>query len=88
MGDQVFVRGTVIENFDVLGRLDEDLGMAGERGCESRLQNKESPATQRGTLVEKPITVKGLSIITDGPRRPYSVLEQPSFADPSFVTRS
>lgn len=32
MGDQVFVRGTVIENFDVLGGLDEDFRMGrGER---------------------------------------------------------
>ncbi len=33
MRDEVFMLRTVIENFDVLGGLDEDLGVAGERRC-------------------------------------------------------
>jgi hypothetical protein len=33
MSDQVLVSGAVVENFDMRGGLDEDLGMArGERG--------------------------------------------------------
>ena len=39
------------------------LGWAANARLESRLQNKESPATQRETLVKKSIVVKSLSII-------------------------
>jgi hypothetical protein len=41
MSDQVFMRGAVIENFDVRGGLEEDLGMGSGEGGGAREAEKQ-----------------------------------------------
>ena len=51
MRDQVFMRGAVIENFDVRGGLDEDFGVrAAKTGAQAKPKNKRSPATSAGLV--------------------------------------
>ena len=40
MGDQIFVRGAVIENLDVCGGLDEDFGVGSGEGGSAGQRNK------------------------------------------------